>query len=267
MTWSLSAVFRKYAGWCPMAAAAQKNTGGEKPAVPQAHSDDPGPVTRRAVLFCRLTYAVVVLAWIVAMAALPYLPETIPVHWNMYGEADGFTGRLAGAFGLPAIMTLTLFLLHILPRFDAMRVTFDDSRDIYAIITFAVVSLLLGVEVTTLLSSSGMNLPMGTAFPVLLGFFFIVVGGLMPHLRRNTTAGIRLPWTIRSERVWDETHQHGGPVFVIAGILMVLTGALAGAWGMPISLGIVLAATVYVTVWSYRRSQSISDNTVRAQDP
>jgi len=267
MTWSLSAVFRKYVGWCPMAAAAQNTTNGEKSAVPQVRSGDAGPVARRAVLFCRLTYAVVVLAWIVAIAALPYLPETIPVHWNMYGEADGFTGRLAGAFGLPAIMTLTLLLLIVLPRFDAMRVTFDDSRDIYAIITFAAISLLLGVEVTTLLSSSGMNLPMGTIFPVLLGFFFIVIGGLMPYLRRNTTAGIRLPWTIRSERVWDETHRHGGPVVVIAGMLMVLISAVAGAWGMPISLGIVLIVTVYLTAWSYRLSQSISDNTGMAQDP
>lgn len=267
MTWSISEVIRKYAGWCPMAAAAQKNTGREKSAELQVRSDDPGPVARRAVLFSRLTYAVVVLAWIVAIAALPYLPETIPVHWNMYGEADGFAGRLTGAFALPAIMTLTLLLLIVLPRFDAMRVTFDDSRDIYAIITFAAVSLLLGVEVTTLLSSSGMNLPMGTVFPVLLGFFFIVIGGLMPYLRRNTTAGIRLPWTIRSERVWDETHRHGGPVFVIAGVLMVLASAVAGAWGMPVSLGILLAATVYVTVWSYRLSQSLSDNNTMAQDP
>lgn len=267
MTWSLSEVLRKYAGWCPMAAAAQKNTHGETSAVPQVRSGDAGPVARRAALFCRLTYAVVGLAWIVAIAALPYLPETIPVHWNMYGEADGFCGRLAGAFGLPAIMTLTLLLLIVLPRFDAMRVTFDDSRDIYAIITFAAISLLLGVEITTLLSSSGMNLPMGTIFPLLLGFFFIVIGGLMPHLRRNTTAGIRLPWTIRSERVWDETHRHGGPVFVFAGVLMVLISAVAGAWGMPVSLGIVLVAAVYITVWSYRLSRNISDNPGMAQNP
>lgn len=249
-----------------MAAAAQKNTHGEKSAAPQVRSDDAGPVARRAVLFYRLTYAVVVLAWIVAIAALPYLPETIPVHWNMYGEADGFTGRLSGAFGLPAIMTLTLLLI-VLPRFDAMRVTFDDSRDIYAIVTFAALSLLLGVEVTTLLSSSGMDLPMGTIFPVLLGFFLIVIGGLMPYLRRNTTVGMRLPWTIRSERVWNETHRHGGPVFVIAGVLMVLISAVAGTWGMPVSLGIVLLATVYITIWSYRLSRTLSDEGCPAQDP
>ena len=267
MTSSLSEIFKKYAGWCPMAAARQKQEEDDRQAVPQVRGEDAGPVARRAVTFLRLTYAVVVLAWLVALAALPYLPETIPVHWNIYGQADGFTGRLAGAFGLPAIMTLTLFLLIILPRFDRMRVNFDDSRDIYAIVTFATVSLLLGIEVTTLLSSSGMDLPMATIFPVLLGFFFIVVGGLMPWLRRNTTAGIRLPWTIRSERVWNETHKHGGPVFVLAGVLIVLASAVAGTWGMPLALGIIAVAVIYVTIWSYRLSRILSDEGCPAQDP
>jgi uncharacterized membrane protein len=267
MTGSLSEVFRKYAGWCPMAAAAQKRENGDLPTVPQARSDETGPVARRAVLFSRLTYAVVGLAWLVALGALPYLPETIPIHWNLYGEADGFAGRLVGAFALPAIMALTLALLVVLPRYDRMRVAFDNSRDIYAIITFATVSLLFGVEISTLLSSSGMDLPMETIFPALLGFFFIIVGGLMPYLRRNTTAGIRLPWTIRSERVWDETHKHGSPLFVIAGILMVLVSIVAGAWGMPLSFGIIAVTIIYVTIWSYRLSRTLSEDRGPAKDP
>jgi uncharacterized membrane protein len=267
MTGSLSEIFRKYAGWCPMAAAAQKREEDDRPVVPQGGGEDAGPVARRAVLFGRLTYAVVVLAWLAALAALPYLPETIPAHWNIYGQADGFTGRLTGAFALPAIMTLTLLLLIVLPRFDRVRGKFDDSRDIYAIVTFATVSLLLGIEITTLLSSSGMDLPMATIFPLLLGFFFIVVGGVMPWLRRNTTAGIRLPWTIRSERVWNETHRHGGPVFVLDGVLIVLASTVAGTWGMTLSLGIIAVAVIYVTIWSYRLSRTLSDDGCPAQDP
>lgn len=254
---NLAEAFRKYAGWCPLAAAAQQNKNGDTPVIPVARSGDSGPVAGRAVLFFRLTFAVAVLAWIVAIAALPCLPGTVPVHWNMYGEADGFADRTWGAFGLPAIITATLVLLLVLPRFDRMRGTFEDSRDIYAIIIFATVCLLFGIEVAALLVSAGMDLPMGMVFSVLLGFFFIVLGGLMPHLRRNTTAGIRLPWTIRSERVWDETHRHGGPVFAAAGILMVLISLLAGDLGAPLALAIILFTVIYITVWSYRCAGSL----------
>lgn len=251
-----SETFRKYLGWCPMAAAAGTGQGKKEAEVPQDTAVDAGPVARRAVLFSRLTWAIVGLAWIVALAALPHLPETIPVHWNMYGEADGFAGRLAGAFGLPAIMTLATVLIVVLPRFDRMRVTSGDARDIYAIVTFATVSLLFGIEMTTLLSSAGMDLPVAIVFPVLLGFFFIVVGSLMPYIRRNTTIGFRLPWTIRSERVWDETHRHGGPVFIIAGVLIVLVSTIGGKWATPLAFGILAVAIVYITGWSYRLSKA-----------
>lgn len=193
-----------------MAAAAQQVPGGRTAeAHPLERATDAGPVARRALLFSRLILAGAGLSWIIALAALPFLPETIPVHWNIYGEADGFAGRLGGAFCLPVIITLTAVLLFVLPRFDRMRGTFQDSRDIYAIVSFSTVCLILGIQSVAMLSSTGMDVPVAIAFPVLLGFFFMVIGSLMPHIRRNTTIGIRLPWTIRDETVWKRTHERG----------------------------------------------------------
>jgi uncharacterized membrane protein len=101
-----------------------------------------------------------------------------------------------------------------------------------------------------------MGLPLTVVFPMLLGFFFIVVGSLMPHIRRNTTIGIRLPWTIRDETIWKKTHEHGGPVFVLAGVLIVLGSATAGTLAMPLAFGILVIAVLYITVWSYRLARA-----------
>jgi uncharacterized membrane protein len=239
-----------------MAAGVRQEPHGREAAVQPERAVDAGPVAGRAVLFSRLTVFMAGLSWLIAIAALPYLPDTIPVHWNVYGEADSFAGRLTGAFGLPVIITLTTILLIIMPRFDRMRVSFDDARDIYAIVIFATVSLILGIEVTTLLSSAGMDLPLSIVFPMLLGFFFIVIGSLMPYIRRNTTVGIRLPWTVRDETVWKKTHEHGGPVFVITGVLIVLESAVAGSLAPPLAFGILAVALLYITVWSYRLAKA-----------
>jgi uncharacterized membrane protein len=239
-----------------MAAGTRQEPHGRTAAVQQERAVDAGPVAGRAVLFSRLTVFLAGLSWLIAIAALPYLPETIPVHWNMYGEADGFAGRMTGAFGLPVIITLITILLIILPRFDRMRVSFDDSRDIYAVVLFATVSLIIGIEVTSLLSSAGMDLPLSVVFPMLLGFFFIVIGSLMPYIRRNTTVGIRLPWTVHNETVWKKTHEHGGPVFVFTGVLIVLESSFAGALASPVAFGILAVALLYITVWSYRLAKA-----------
>ncbi len=247
---------QEWMGWCPM--AARQDPAGEKTAEPEEKAAaDAGPVARRALIFSRLSLAGAGLSWIIALAALPYLPETIPVHWNFYGEPDGFSGRLAGAFGLPILITLTAVLLFMLPRSGRMRGTFEDSRDIYAIVGFAAVSLLLGIHTVAMLSSSGADVPVAFAFPVLLGFFFIVIGSLMPYLRRNTTVGFRLPWTIRNEMVWKRTHEHGGMVLVLAGILIVLLCFVSGPRATPVSFGILMATILYITVWSYRLSRPV----------
>jgi len=248
----LADVIRGWFGWCPMETAGRQEPERRVSKAPdEKDSTGAGPVAKRTALFLHLTLVVVGLSWIIGIAALPYLPEIIPVHWNIYGEPDGFAGRLTGTFGLPAIMTLVALLLVVLPRFDRMRDTFEESRDIYTIVVFAAMCLLSGIHVTALLSSAGLDLPVAVAFPVLLGFFFIVLGSLMPSIRRNTTVGFRLPWTVRDETVWRRTHEHGGPVFVIAGILIILASAGMGASAMPVAFGIIIAACLYVTVWSY----------------
>jgi len=255
MAFQVSEIIRRYLGWCPIGAAAQQREAQNRPEAPLAEADDSGPVESRVRLFSFLTFAIIGLAWITAIAALPYLPEVIPVHWNMYGEADGFSGRLTGAFGLPLVMTATAAFLIILPRVERMKASFADSRDIYAIISLAVICLMFGIEIAALLSAAGTGTPMAFVLPFLMGGFFIVLGGLMPYIRRNTTMGIRLPWTVRSERVWNETHRYGGQVFVVAGVFAVLFGA-AGAWAVPLALGTILAAVLYITVWSYRLAKA-----------
>jgi uncharacterized membrane protein len=149
-------------------------------------------------------------------------------------------------------MTLVALLLVALPRFSRMRDAYEESRDIYTIVVFATICLIFGIHVTAILSSAGLDLPFAIAFPVLLGFFFIVIGSLMPYIRRNTSVGFRLPWTIRDETVWKRTHEHGGPVFIVAGMAIVLASAIGGAQAIPLTPGIVIAACLYITAWSYR---------------
>lgn len=53
------------------------------------------------------------------------------------------------------------------------------------------------------------------------GVLFIVVGNVFGKLRWNYTVGIRTPWTLADERVWDKTHRFGGWVFVIGGFVLL----------------------------------------------
>ena len=49
-----------------------------------------------------------------------------------------------------------------------------------------------------------------------VGTLLVVLGGVMGRRRPNWTTGIRTPWTLADERVWDKTHRVAGRLMVAA---------------------------------------------------
>ncbi|AGB01629.1 SdpI family protein [Methanoregula formicica] len=245
-------------GWCPM-----HPTPRDLPPAPEGSglktrvAGDSGAVARRSARFMRLAWGVVILAWVLAFLALPHLPEVIPVHWGLHGEPDGFADRLPGALGLPFLTTFIMALLLVIPRFDSVQISLIPFRDSYSLVILATVSMLLCVEVMALLIGLGVNVPLVTLVPVLIGLLFIVMGSLMPHIGRNTTIGIRLPWTLASEEVWKKTHEYGGRLFVAAGVVVVIGSLVTGIWATALMLIVILGTTLYICIWSYRLAKTV----------
>ena len=245
-------------GWCPMHATPRGlPSAPEGPALKTRIAGDSGPVARRSAQFMRLAWGVVILAWVLAFLALPHLPEVIPVHWGLHGEPDGFAGRLPGALGLPVLTTFFMVLLLVIPRYDSVQVSLTPFRDSYSLVILATVSMLLCVEVMALLIGLGVNVPVVTVVPVLIGLLFIVMGSLMPHIGRNTTMGIRLPWTLASEEVWKKTHEYGGRLFVAAGVVVIIGSLVTGIWATALMIVVILGTMLYVCLWSYRLAKAV----------
>jgi uncharacterized membrane protein len=62
--------------------------------------------------------------------------------------------------------------------------------------------------------------------------------------------GIRTPWTLSSTTVWKKTHEIGGKLFIIAGVISFV-GIVAGAYALWFVLVPVLAVAVFTVVYSY----------------
>ncbi|MGB4178064.1 MAG: SdpI family protein, partial [Halanaerobiales bacterium] len=52
---------------------------------------------------------------------------------------------------------------------------------------------------------------------------FIVMGNYLPKVKHNYFVGVRVPWTLASEKVWKKTHRFAGKLFVISGIIIFLS--------------------------------------------
>jgi uncharacterized membrane protein len=63
--------------------------------------------------------------------------------------------------------------------------------------------------------------------------FCALLGNVMGKVRRNFYVGVRTPWALANERVWNATHRFAAKTFVAAGVIgLALT--LLGFTGWPV---------------------------------
>jgi uncharacterized membrane protein len=101
------------------------------------------------------------------------------------------------------------------------------------------------------LNALGHNIPIEILVPGLIGLLLIVIGNYMGEIKSNWFVGIRTPWTLSNERVWNKTHHFGGRVFVLAGLLIMLSPLLPIKFRVPtfiVTIVIILLGTI---VYSY----------------
>ncbi|MFK2879113.1 SdpI family protein [Rhodanobacter hydrolyticus] len=185
----------------------------------------------------------------VAVWLWPHLPARIPVHWGLGGQVDGYAPRFQVAAMWPLTIIVMAVLTMALPRISPKRFEMESFVGIYAALMLASQGMVLVLDIATLLAGAGHAVPMAIIAPLAAGVLLMVLGNYMGKLRRNFFAGIRTPWTLASEAVWERTHRLAGWMYVLAGVAMVvlgLTGTLLG-WG----LAVVVILTLLPHVCSY----------------
>ena len=176
--------------------------------------------------------------WAFALAVYPRLPDRVPTHWNLRGEADGWGGPGA-AFLFPAIATGTVLLMMLLPRIDPRRANWEKFRGELRLFVTVLVLVFAWIQAVALGAALGWNVDTGRAVMGGVGVLLAVIGNYLPRIRSNWFLGIRTPWTLSSERVWRDTHRIGGRAFVLGGGAMGLAGVVSGAFARGLSVGAV----------------------------
>ena len=71
----------------------------------------------------------------------------------------------------------------------------------------------------------------------------------MPKCKQNYTMGIKLPWTLADEEVWNKTHRLAGFLWTMGGIIIVATAFLNSiVLFFSVTALLVIIPTVYAFV-------------------
>jgi len=199
-----------------------------------------------------LTLALIVVAVIAGLALWDQLPEQMASHWNVNNEADGTTPRFWGVFLMPLVATGLLALFTIIPSIDPHKANITQFRETFNMFIVLIIAFLLYVHALTLAWNLGyQNFKISAAMLPALGLLFIFIGYMMRKVKKNFFIGIRTPWTLSSDTVWDKTHQLGSVLFMLSGAF-ALFGAFFGGTGAFLLMFVpLLGSVLFLVVYSY----------------
>jgi uncharacterized membrane protein len=168
---------------------------------------------------------------LIVIALLPYvylamiwgqLPETVATHFNIEGKADGWSSKNTLLY-LPAILGLGIyFLMLVIPSIDPKK-KLQEMGDNFFNIRLLITSFISAITWVILNSSKEGGMEHSNLLLVIIGAMFAGLGNYLQTVRPNYFVGIRTPWTLESESVWKQTHRLASKVWMIGGIIIVLT--------------------------------------------
>ena len=180
------------------------------------------------------------------------LPDQMASHWNVNDQVDGTMSKFWGVWMMP-LVTLGMFGLFLLiPNIDPLKANIAKFRSTFNLFIALIVAFMLYMHGLTFVWNLGFqNFKMSAAMLPFLGILFIFIGYMLRQAKRNWFIGIRTPWTLSSDSVWDKTHQLGSILFMVSGAFAIFGGLFGGMIAFWLLFVPLIGSTLFLVIYSY----------------
>ena len=180
------------------------------------------------------------------------LPEQMASHWDANDQVNGYMTKFWGVFLMP-LVTLGMFLLFlIIPNIDPLKANIAEFRETFNLFIAFMVGFMVYIHVLTLRWNMGhTDLGIGKSTLPAMGLLFIIIGSMLRKAKRNFFIGIRTPWTLSSDTVWEKTHKLGATLFMLSGVLALIGGFIGGEIAFWLIMIPLFGSTIFLLVYSY----------------
>lgn len=206
-----------------------------------------------------LYYIVMFLPLLFAMSSLSILPDQIPAHYGVDGQVTRWGSKYETLI-LPIMIILFGLFMIWMAKIVGKKERFGKNNEksmilngILFLILFNILNCYIlytavhKVDHLSKVSISIEQLGMGS-----LGIALIIIGNIMPKLKKNSIIGIRTTGSMKNEITWKKSQKFGGIAMMITGAVIVvicclLKGQLAGIISLVLIVLMLVLDLIYTS--------------------
>ncbi|MBI2464767.1 SdpI family protein [Candidatus Shapirobacteria bacterium] len=198
---------------------------------------------------------ILVLSFVLAIIAIPYMPLLMASHWGIGGEVDGYMPRMTALFLMPFISLAMYILFLFLPKLEPYQENFKQFEGHYDNFMIVIFSFMFYMYLLTLAWNYGLVFNLIQLMSPGLSVLFFYTASLLENTKMNWFVGIRTPWTMSDPTVWKKTHKLGASLFKIVSLLtltgMIFPSVTFYTFFIPLIFSVVII--YFYSYWQYRK--------------
>ena len=205
--------------------------------------------SRKDKIYIAISLIISVIPLILGMYFYNVIPDRVPVHFNFNGVPDSYASKNIGLFLPQFVMILVLVLMIMCLKLDPKSDNHASSMIHVLYLFIPTISLVLSIIIIRY--CLGYTVDVGIVIVRVIFVFFLIIGNLLPKVKRNYTLGIKVPWTLDSDYNWNKTHRFAGYLWTVLSLFVIVSTFVSSSFYKYIT-GLAILIIVFVPMlYSY----------------
>lgn len=221
------------------------------------------------------------IAFVITGIALVFMPDQVPMHYNVSGEIDRIGSKYENYIFPAIIMAMNIFWIILIKVYDRKaekaesdkveKEAVSNSKILYWT-AVATSIFFIGMQIMLLWIAANAAEPADTAgnydnlgkvsiivMNVLMGFLFIFMGNIVPKAKNNGAFGVRTKWSMANDTTWRLSNRFGGRAMIISGFVVIFLGfipnMIIATYGMLVVIAVMTVACVVYSKKIYEQNK------------
>ncbi|MBQ7783244.1 MAG: SdpI family protein [Oscillospiraceae bacterium] len=224
----------------------------------------------------RILWIIAAVSLIISAAAVNFMPDTVPMHYDLQGNADRYGSKYEVFIFSGVVIFFAAFWHGFIAFCSRMQKNAADEKTaaeagvnakVLKITAVAVLLMELAFQIVFIVkilnnADNTETMPLGLSSWIcgIMGIVLAVVGNVMPKAKRNGIFGLRTSWSMANDKTWLASNRFGGAALFAGGIAITVCSLIAeGVTTLYIMIGVIIAVTLVSTVYSYMAYRKYSD--------